>query len=128
MIRLHQALMRRIIPNRYPQTPKHPNPEPPDFVVLAVTTVAADPGERLGAELLVVRDRRMAVPASADPVLDEVELRLDVHARRNADRSDEMRMEVVARASGLPRAVSGFRTFPVAEDGLHRARDKGVGF
>ena len=226
-------------------------------VVLAVATVTAGPGERLGAEPLVVRDKRTAVPASADPVLDEVELRLDghgralprasapsrprgrgdapgvlrgpsqedaapgpfpaaepdgrllglpsradaspvavvlhppeqrqhglrapdpeqepqsaafglahvpvaavarvaayeprplprrepvddlpeprhpassrmpsprldVHAQRDADRPDEVRMEVVARASGLLRAVSGLRTFLMAEDGLHRVVD-----
>ena len=45
--------------------------------------------------------------------------RQDVHAERDADRSDEVRMEVVARASRLLRIVTEFRAFLVPEDRLY---------
>ena len=43
---------------------------------------------------------------------------LDVHAQRNADGADEVRVEVVARASRLLRIVAEFRAFLMSEDRL----------
>ena len=46
-------------------------------IVLAVAAIPVDLRKRCRIEFPVVRDERTAVPASADPVLDEFELALD---------------------------------------------------
>ena len=50
-------------------------------IVLAVAAIPVDLRKRCRIEFPVVRDERTAVPASADPVLDEFELALDPRGR-----------------------------------------------
>ena len=46
-------------------------------IILTVAAIPVDLRKRCRIEFTVVRDERTAVPASADPVLDEFELALD---------------------------------------------------
>ena len=50
-------------------------------IVLTVAAIPVDLRKRCRIEFPVVRDERTAVPASADPVLDEFELALDQRGR-----------------------------------------------